>query len=207
MSDQLYYCKYCKRDLPWTSFFPTRAGVNPYPKSHCCKQCTSERAKAKYHTPEGIARQRELTKRYNSSERGRTKREEWNRSQSGIDSQRKYWSGERSHLVLRAYRSSDRGIATVLRASHRQRNKDAPSTLTAEEWGYLKELYGYRCAYCGISKKKLERDHVVAVSRGGAYAVENVVPCCRECNSAKNDRTPDEWGVQPRFRMLDVCQW
>ncbi|MBI2168969.1 MAG: HNH endonuclease [Actinobacteria bacterium] len=45
---------------------------------------------------------------------------------------------------------------------------------------------GHRCQYCGAGAESI--DHVVPTSRGGAHEWENVVACCRRCNSAKEDR-------------------
>jgi 5-methylcytosine-specific restriction endonuclease McrA len=55
-----------------------------------------------------------------------------------------------------------------------------------------------RCGYCGntFSNTQLTRDHVVPVSRGGPNVWENVVTSCKSCNSAKDARTPEEWGHQ-----------
>lgn len=83
----------------------------------------------------------------------------------------------------------------------------------------LSERYGWNCFYCG---KKLvpdgkwkefcystdghsftpipgygmpQLDHILPSSRGGGNALDNLVLCCGQCNSRKNDRTPDEWIV------------
>ena len=36
-------------------------------------------------------------------------------------------------------------------------------------------------------------DHVVPVVRGGKSTRNNVVPCCKECNSQKRYLLPVEW--------------
>jgi 5-methylcytosine-specific restriction endonuclease McrA len=57
---------------------------------------------------------------------------------------------------------------------------------------------GFQCQYCGarISMSTGTRDHVQPLSRGGADSLENVVACCKPCNSRKDDRTPDEAGMK-----------
>jgi 5-methylcytosine-specific restriction endonuclease McrA len=62
------------------------------------------------------------------------------------------------------------------------------STLTPEEWVEIKETFGGACAYCLRTDAKLEKDHVIAITRGGPHTKDNVVPACRSCNSAKLDR-------------------
>ena len=53
---------------------------------------------------------------------------------------------------------------------------------------------GNKCVYCG-SKKDLSLDHVIPQSRGGRDSWENLVTCCKKCNSKKADRTPVEAGM------------
>ena len=51
----------------------------------------------------------------------------------------------------------------------------------------------YRCVYCG-SQNNLTLDHVFPFSKGGQETLNNLVTCCRSCNSRKQDRTPEEAG-------------
>ena len=58
----------------------------------------------------------------------------------------------------------------------------------------------FTCQYCGTvfdhGSKGLEIEHVIPESRGGATSFENCVAACRECNSKKADRTPEEAGMK-----------
>lgn len=60
----------------------------------------------------------------------------------------------------------------------------ADNDLTDAQWLALKEAWG-GCAYCGATSSALQRDCVLALSRGGRYTIENVVPACRSCNASK----------------------
>lgn len=51
----------------------------------------------------------------------------------------------------------------------------------------------YTCQYCGQRGGKLECDHVVPVSRGGANDVANLATACKACNRSKAAMTPEEW--------------
>lgn len=73
------------------------------------------------------------------------------------------------------------------------REKSLPYTLTRQEWEQIKERFGNHCAYCGEHFDHLTQDHVIPLSRGGAYTAENIVPACRSCNSKKGDMTADEF--------------
>ncbi|HWJ64037.1 MAG TPA: HNH endonuclease signature motif containing protein [Acidimicrobiales bacterium] len=56
--------------------------------------------------------------------------------------------------------------------------------LTDEQWLALVEAWA-GCAYCGADGPGLQRDCVLAISRGGRYTLANVVPACRSCNASK----------------------
>lgn len=52
----------------------------------------------------------------------------------------------------------------------------------------------FTCAYCGHSKSgvHLSRDHIIPTSRGGENKWMNVVTACIDCNTHKDNRTPQE---------------
>lgn len=50
---------------------------------------------------------------------------------------------------------------------------------------------GYACGYCK-STNNLTIDHVLPKSRGGKNTWENLVTCCKKCNTKKDNRTPKE---------------
>lgn len=52
----------------------------------------------------------------------------------------------------------------------------------------------HRCAYCG--RRATTVDHVLPVSRGGAWSWLNTVAACAPCNFRKSDRTPQEAGMR-----------
>lgn len=59
---------------------------------------------------------------------------------------------------------------------------------TQKQWEFLKYVYRYKCAYCGKRfPKKLTRDHVHPLIKGGNDTMGNIVPACRHCNAVKND--------------------
>lgn len=58
---------------------------------------------------------------------------------------------------------------------------------------------GELCAYCrrvlhstmSQSKTAATRDHTIPLSRGGRHKVW----CCRQCNTLKGNKSPDEWAA------------
>ena len=64
--------------------------------------------------------------------------------------------------------------------------------LTDAQWSALVATWG-GCAYCGVTDQQLQRDCVLAISRGGRYTLENVVPACRSCNASKCNAEVTGW--------------
>jgi 5-methylcytosine-specific restriction endonuclease McrA len=71
--------------------------------------------------------------------------------------------------------------------------------LSAAQWAALKAAWG-GCAYCGAANVPLQRDCVLALSRGGRYTLANIVPVCRSCNASKCNAEVTGW---LRRRRLD----
>jgi 5-methylcytosine-specific restriction endonuclease McrA len=64
--------------------------------------------------------------------------------------------------------------------------------LTDSQWTALQAAWG-GCAYCGANGTPLQKDCVLAISRGGRYELANVVPCCRSCNASKCNAEVTTW--------------
>ena len=64
--------------------------------------------------------------------------------------------------------------------------------LSDEQWAALKAAWG-GCAYCGATDKPLQRDCVLALSRGGRYTLDNIVPACGSCNASKCNDEVTGW--------------
>ena len=71
--------------------------------------------------------------------------------------------------------------------------------LSDEAWAAVHTAWG-GCAYCGAPDEPLQRDCVLAISRGGRYTLDNVVPACRSCNASKCNAEVTGW---LRRRRLD----
>lgn len=78
-------------------------------------------------------------------------------------------------------------------ARRRQRRvKAVLNDLSTEQWEALKAAWE-GCAYCGTTDRPLQRDCVMAISRGGRYTVDNVVPACASCNTSKCNDEVTSW--------------
>ncbi len=78
-------------------------------------------------------------------------------------------------------------------ARRRKRRMDSVEhDLTASQWDALQQAWA-GCAYCGATGQPLQRDCVLAISRGGRYTLENVVPACASCNTSKCNEEVTAW--------------
>lgn len=64
--------------------------------------------------------------------------------------------------------------------------------LTDEQWAALTQAWG-GCAYCGADGVPLQRDCVLAISRGGRYTLGNIAPACASCNASKCNAEVTAW--------------
>ena len=64
--------------------------------------------------------------------------------------------------------------------------------LSDQQWAALREAWG-GCAYCGATDKPLQRDCVLAISRGGRYTLDNIAPACGSCNASKCNDEVTGW--------------
>jgi 5-methylcytosine-specific restriction endonuclease McrA len=86
------------------------------------------------------------------------------------------------------------------RAARRRKGRlDAvDNDLTATEWATIKAAWN-GCAYCGATDRPLQRDCVMAISRGGRYTIDNVVPACAACNTSKCNDEVTGWMRRKRL--------
>jgi hypothetical protein len=77
--------------------------------------------------------------------------------------------------------------------------------LSASQWTALTAAWG-GCAYCGETTQPLQRDCVLALSRGGRYTLENIVPACRSCNTGKCNDEVTTWLRRKRLDERAFCR-
>jgi 5-methylcytosine-specific restriction endonuclease McrA len=56
------------------------------------------------------------------------------------------------------------------------------------QWGVMLERAGHTCSHCGKTGN-MTIDHIIPLSKGGGYNIENLQPLCKSCNSSKLNRT------------------
>lgn len=121
-----------------------------------------------------------------------------------------YWSY--ANLAM-AHNSVERGVDTYDRTSFmiRSRLYKGLTNGTMQIRSFFDdERYklenGTHCVYCG-SQTNISVDHMFAKAHGGADSSDNLVCCCRSCNSSKGDSDLMEWyGTRNDFPPLLVLR-
>ncbi|SRX83079.1 hypothetical protein [Saccharothrix espanaensis DSM 44229] [Mycolicibacterium parafortuitum] len=80
------------------------------------------------------------------------------------------------------------------RAARRRKRRVAAvvNDLTDVQWVAIQAAWN-GCAYCGKTTGTMQRDCVMAISRGGRYTLDNVVPACAACNASKCNDEVTGW--------------
>ncbi|RCG31975.1 hypothetical protein DQ384_05380 [Sphaerisporangium album] len=134
-----------------------------------------------------------------------THHENWRRGQSpqAINARKTHCPQGHPYDETNTMRDARRGRACRIcmgesgrrRAALKSRGIPA-NDLTDAQWREIQVAYRFRCAYCGRRSKKLTKDHVIALSKGGPHTASNVVPACGPCNFGKQD------GPAPAYQPL-----
>ncbi len=75
-----------------------------------------------------------------------------------------------------------------------RRERGKARDLRKTRWWQRKTASGI-CYYCDqkVAHHELTMDHLVPLSRGGRSTKDNLVPCCKSCNTKKKTMLPVEW--------------
>jgi 5-methylcytosine-specific restriction endonuclease McrA len=92
----------------------------------------------------------------------------------------------------------DRSRKARAARKRKRRMDNVDNDLSVAQWTSLKNEWG-GCAYCGVTDKPLQRDCVLALSRGGRYTLDNIVPACRSCNTSKCNDEVTSWMRRKRL--------
>ena len=60
---------------------------------------------------------------------------------------------------------------------------------TKAEWLALCQEFDFRCVRCGTGERRVEKDHIVPLYRGGCDCIANLQPLCVSCNIGKGPET------------------
>lgn len=91
----------------------------------------------------------------------------------------------------RVRRKTEHGKLLTRRNNHKRRSGHERMYTVKELAAWLK-LFNRHCFYC-LMRCKGTIDHIVALSVGGLDCLDNIVLCCKHCNSSKGARDVFKW--------------
>lgn len=130
-----------------------------------------------------------------------------------LSKNREYYQDNKEQILEwnRQYNKENPHIARQGGQRRKARVEKLPYTLTVEEWDNLKLYFDNSCAYCGMAEEKhlkkfneiLHQEHFIALSNGGEYTHNNIIPSCKSCNSSKGNKDFFEWYPTYEFYNKD----
>ena len=79
----------------------------------------------------------------------------------------------------------------IYRQLNQARMRGLAATLTIDDWADTLVYFKWKCAYCASSP--VERlDYLVPLQQGGGVTVDNCIPACRACKTAKRTLSAEE---------------
>ena len=97
-----------------------------------------------------------------------------------------------------AWGINNRDKCNMLSEKRRTMKELLPASFTKQQWDDTKLFFNNKCAYCG-KELPLSQDHFIALSKGGEYTINNIVPVCHSCNSRKNNLDFFKWFPKQSF--------
>lgn len=149
-------------------------------------------------------------------ERNRARRANMSNEEKAVESlrQRQHYQKNKARIAERqlAYYQANKKTYYKRNDLRRIRRKmietDGHTTLELQTYWKSQGINPKRCTYCDAWHTKWANDwkssvgdHVVPISKGGNDYLENLVPCCRSCNSSKGNRILYEEWVPPKERI------
>jgi len=99
---------------------------------------------------------------------------------------------------MNEYQKNNRNKFNISNQKRRAGKKLLPNNLTSIQWYEIKTMFNNKCAYCG-EDKLLAQEHLIALSKGGEYTVNNIIPSCKSCNSSKGDKDFFIWYKEYKY--------
>lgn len=103
---------------------------------------------------------------------------------------------EQRRLYNRQYRKTKSHICDMAKRRYQLRKAQLIATLTVADWDAIKDGFDHRCVYCNRHSDRLTQEHIIPVSKGGAYTPENIVTACPSCNSRKHTKDAFEFLIK-----------
>jgi 5-methylcytosine-specific restriction endonuclease McrA len=174
-------CKTCQIEKPEAEYYKhngTKDRLTPN-----CKECflTADKARRAKQTPEQRSQRIDRDRRWAEEHPERTKEI---KKRSAV----KLRDRHNEQAVEYYWRNVER-VRKFYRDRYQQKKANGGSH-TEAEWLEMCELLGDICLRCR-QEKKLTKDHVVPIGKGGGDGIDNLQPLCASCNASKGASDTD----------------
>jgi len=178
--DGFKICKKCGKEFPETNEYFSKHKECKNGLSPICKECKREESE--------IYRNKEEVKEH--------LRQKWQDNREfNLEKGRIYRETHKDYI--KQWRSENKELNVMHCQRRAARKKALPSTLTIKQWEQIKEDFNNKCAYCG-KELPLQQEHFKALSKGGEYTINNIIPACQKCNVSKKDKDFNDW--YPKYK-------
>lgn len=166
---------------------------------------------------ENLAKHKEYRERPGQKERQAALNRNWREKNKNLlpSLRHEYYEKNKEAIKarVRGFYSSEYGkpFKQLNDQKRRSLKKQSISTLTMADWRDALEFFEHKCAYCGEPDEVLHQDHVIALSKGGHYTRQNIIPACSTCNFRKHNSDLFAWYPKQDFfdpkRLKKIQQW
>lgn len=195
-------CSKCKKSFEKTSRFFYRNKKRKDGLQNFCKLCQKEYA-AKYHKKTYEKRKLEQNRKsreyYEKNPEYRRNYYQKNKDKHNASTKEWYKKNKEKHKQLSdRWRSENKERFNVMVRKYQHKKRSVKFDFTENDWNIALDYFGHKCAYCsGVGK--LQKEHVIPVSKNGPFIPSNIIPACASCNISKLDRDLDDWYVDQKF--------
>ena len=106
---------------------------------------------------------------------------------------KEYYKQHKEELLdnMKRWRQTAAGQASRTNSNTKRRVQIGDDAISAAEWKRIMSDANWQCVYCGAELTSANRslDHVIPLSKNGSHCADNLVACCRRCNSSKKNKT------------------
>lgn len=92
-----------------------------------------------------------------------------------------------NRLARKKYNQTDKCKIVRKNAKAKRRTLEKSGKISLEQWSEILAKNNHQCVKCKTDKR-IEMDHIIPLSKGGAHSVENIQPLCRSCNASKGNK-------------------
>lgn len=182
------HCGKCKRELDVENFNKsTRDKLNSW-----CKECCKE------YRLENKEKQKEYMMIYHieNKERLLLSRKKYREANKDyfIKFEKQRYENRREYMqeYLKEYGRLNKDKINGYNHKKRAIKMSMPHTFKIKQWREVIREFENQCAYCGKTEE-LQQEHFIALSMGGEYTKNNIIPACKSCNCSKHNKDFFYW--------------